>query len=149
MHAIAFSNKDELRGQYLNTSFDNFVMTMNISCYYLICISRYAAPLMKNEESNGGSIITLSYYGAEKVIPNYNVMGVAKAALECSVRYLATDLGPDNIRVNTISAGPVRTLAASGISDFRVMLDWSSKNSPLRRNIEASEVAKTALYLVT
>ncbi len=153
IHAIAFSNKDELRGRYVDTSFDNFCLTMNVSCYSLTCISRYAAPLMtrsNGESGNGsGSIVTLSYYGAEKAMPNYNVMGVAKAALECSVRYLAADLGQDSIRVNTISAGPVRTLAASGISDFRVMLDWAGKNAPLRRNISADEIAKTAVYLVS
>lgn len=145
VHAIAFSNKDELKGRYVDTTFENFCLTMNVSCYSLTCISRYAAPLMTKD----GSIMTLSYYGAEKAMPNYNIMGVAKAALESSVRYLAADLGKEGIRVNTISAGPVRTLAASGISDFRVMLDWTGKNAPLRRNIEANEVAKTAVYLAS
>jgi enoyl-[acyl-carrier protein] reductase I len=145
VHAIAFSNKEELTGRYIDTSLENFTLTMNVSCYSLVAASKYAAELMKD----GGSIITLSYYGAEKAIPNYNVMGVAKAALECSVRYIATDLGKDGIRINTISAGPVRTLAASGISDFRSVLGWTEQNSPLRKNINIHDVGQTALYLIS
>lgn len=145
VHAIAFSNKDELKGRYVDTSLDNFTLTMNVSCYSFTLVAKYASALMKN----GGSMITLTYYGAEKAIPNYNVMGVAKAALEASVRYLAMDLGVDNIRVNSISAGPIRTLAASGISDFRSMLNYVANNSPLRRNVTQEEVGKTALYLLS
>lgn len=143
LHAIAFSHKDELKGGYVNTSKENFLLTMDVSCYSFTLISRYAAPLMKD----GGSLLTLSYYGAEKVMPNYNVMGVAKAALEASVQYLAEDLGKHNIRVNAISAGPIKTLAASGIGDFRYILKWNQYNSPLRRTVTIEEVGKTALYL--
>ncbi|CAL7959371.1 Enoyl-(acyl-carrier-protein) reductase (NADH) 1 [Alphaproteobacteria bacterium] len=145
VHAIAFSNKDELRGRYIDTSLDNFLMTMDISCFSFTSVAKHALPLM----SEGGSLCTLSYYGAEKVIPNYNVMGVAKAALEASVRYIAADLGEYGIRVNAISAGPVRTLAASGVGDFKIMLSWMEKNAPLRRNITAEEVGKTAVYLLS
>ncbi|AEI88694.1 MAG: Enoyl-[acyl-carrier-protein] reductase FabI [Candidatus Midichloria mitochondrii] len=145
VHAIAFSNKDELSGRYLDTSLENFALTMNVSCYSFAEVSKYAAELM----TDGGSIITLSYYGAEKAVPNYNVMGVAKAALEASVRYIATDLGKNNIRVNAISAGPVRTLAASGISDFKSVLSWTEQNAPLRRNIDIHDVGRSALYLLS
>jgi len=145
VHAIAFSNKDELNGRYVDTSLENFTLTMNVSCYSFAAVSKYASELMVD----GGSIITLSYYGAEKAIPNYNVMGVAKAALEASVKYIATDLGRDKIRVNAISAGPVRTLAASGISDFRSVLSWTEQNAPLRRNIDIYDVGRSALYLLS
>jgi enoyl-[acyl-carrier protein] reductase I len=145
VHAIAFSDKDELKGRYLDTSLGNFQNSMNISCFSLLSVTKYAEKLMKN----GGSIITLTYYGAEKVMPNYNVMGVAKAALEASVRYLANDLGPRNIRVNAISAGPIRTLAASGISDFRSMLKLHESSSPLRRNTTQEDVGKAAIYLIS
>ena len=142
VHAIGFSDKSELRGQYVDTSLENFLMTMNISAYSLVAAAKRARPLMKD----GGSIITLTYYGAEKVIPHYNVMGVAKAALETSVQYLANDLGPDNIRVNAISAGPIKTLAASGIGDFRYILKWNELNSPLRRNVTIDDVGGAGLY---
>src|SRR5690606_20171384 len=131
VHAIGFSDKNELRGKYLDTSLDNFLMTMNISAYSLVAVAKRAAAMMPN----GGSILTLTYYGADKVLSHYNVMGVAKAALEPSVQYLANDLGPDNIRVNAISAGPIKSLAASGIGDFRYILKWNELNSPLRRNV--------------
>lgn len=144
VHAIAFTDKNELKGRYLDTSAENFQNCMNISCYSFTAISRYASSIMKE----GGSIITLSYYGSEKVIPNYNVMGVAKAALEASVRYIAEDLGVNGIRVNAISAGPVRTLASSAISGFKDMLGYVEKNAPLRRNISGEDVANTALYLL-
>jgi enoyl-[acyl-carrier protein] reductase I len=134
VHAIGFSDKNELRGLYVDTTLDNFLLTMNISAYSFVAVTRRARALMPN----GGSILTLSYYGAEKVIPHYNVMGVAKAALETSVKYLAMDLGPENIRVNAISAGPIKTLAASGIGDFRYILKWNELNSPLRRNVTMS-----------
>ena len=143
VHAIGFSDKSELRGQYLDTSLDNFLMTMNISAYSLVAVAKRAAEMMPE---SGGSIVTLTYYGAEKVIPHYNVMGVAKAALETSVKYLANDLGPRNIRVNAISAGPVKTLAASGIGDFRYILKWNELNSPLRRNITIDDVGGSGLY---
>ncbi len=143
IHSIAFANKDELRGEYLHTSREGFHIAMDVSVYSLVLISRFAAPLMKE----GGSIITLTYYGSEKVVPNYNVMGVAKAALEASVRYLASDLGPRGIRVNAISPGPIMTLAAAGIGGFREMLRHAASRAPLKRNITAEEVAKTALYL--
>ncbi|MBH5321362.1 enoyl-ACP reductase FabI [Aurantiacibacter sediminis] len=143
VHAIGFSDKSELRGKYVDTSLDNFLMTMNISAYSLVAAAKRAAPLM----SEGGSIVTLTYYGAEKVIPHYNVMGVAKAALETSVQYLANDLGPDNIRVNAISAGPIKTLAASGIGDFRYILKWNELNAPLRRNVTIEDVGGAGLYL--
>ncbi len=142
VHAIGFSDKNELRGKYVDTSLDNFLMTMNISAYSLVAVTKRAAAMMPN----GGSIVTLSYYGAEKVIPHYNVMGVAKAALEASVKYLANDLGPDNIRVNAISAGPIKTLAASGIGDFRYILKWNEYNSPLRRNVTIDDVGGAGLY---
>lgn len=145
VHAIGFSNKEELKGQYLNTSRDNFLMTMDISCYSLTAVARAAAPLM----TNGGSIVTLTYYGSEKVMPHYNVMGVAKAALEASVRYLAMDLGGQNIRVNAISAGPVRTLAASGIGDFRYILKWNQYNAPLKRNTTLEDVGGAGLYFLS
>ena len=145
VHAIGFSDKNELRGLYVDTSLDNFLMTMNISAYSLVAVTRRAREMMPN----GGSVLTLSYYGAEKVVPHYNVMGVAKAALETSVRYLANDLGPENIRVNAISAGPIKTLAASGIGDFRYILKWNELNSPLRRNVTIDDVGGSALYLLS
>ena len=145
VHAIGFSDKSELRGKYVDTSLDNFLMTMNISAYSLVAVARRARAMMPE----GGSILTLTYYGAEKVIPHYNVMGVAKAALESSVKYLANDLGPENIRVNAISAGPVKTLAASGIGDFRYILKWNELNSPLRRNITIDGVGGSGLYLLS
>ena len=145
VHAIGFSDKNELRGKYVDTSLENFLMTMNISAYSLVAVARRAAAMMVD----GGSILTLSYYGAEKVIPHYNVMGVAKAALETSVKYLANDLGPQAIRVNAISAGPIKTLAASGIGDFRYILKWNELNSPLRRNVTIEDVGGSALYLLS
>ena len=145
VHAIGFSDKNELRGKYVDTSIDNFLMTMNISAYSLVAVAKRARAMMPD----GGSILTLSYYGAEKVVPHYNVMGVAKAALETSVKYLANDLGPDKIRVNAISAGPIRTLAASGIGDFRYILKWNELNSPLRRNVTIEDVGGSALYLLS
>ena len=145
VHAIGFSDKNELRGRYCDTSLDNFLMTMNISAYSLVAVTKRAAAMMPD----GGSILTLSYYGAEKVVPHYNVMGVAKAALETSVKYLANDLGPDKIRVNAISAGPIRTLAASGIGDFRYIRKWNELNSPLRRNVTIEDVGGSALYLLS
>jgi len=145
VHAIGFSDKSELRGKYVDTSLDNFLMTMNISAYSLVAVAKRARAMMPE----GGSILTLTYYGAEKVIPHYNVMGVAKAALESSVKYLANDLGPENIRVNAISAGPVKTLAASGIGDFRHILKWNELNSPLRRNITIDDVGGSGLYLLS
>ncbi len=146
VHAIGFSDKNELRGKYVDTSLENFLMTMNISAYSLVAVTQRAAAMMPD---SGGSIVTLTYYGAEKVIPHYNVMGVAKAALETSVKYLANDLGPRNIRVNAISAGPVKTLAASGIGDFRYILKWNEYNAPLRRNITIDDVGGSALYLLS
>ncbi len=145
VHAIGFSDKNELRGQYVDTSLDNFLMTMNISAYSLVAVTQRAAAMMPN----GGSILTLTYYGAEKVVPHYNVMGVAKAALETSVKYLANDLGPANIRVNAISAGPIKTLAASGIGDFRYILKWNELNSPLRRNVTIEDVGGAGLYMLS
>jgi len=145
VHAIAFSDKEELKGQYLNTTRENFLRTMDISCYSLTSVLQRAAPLMQN----GGSVVTLTYYGAERVMPHYNVMGVAKAALEASVRYLAVDLGQYGIRVNAISAGPIKTLAASGIGDFRYILRWNELNSPLRRNVTIDEVGGAGLYLLS
>ena len=145
VHAIGFSDKNELRGKYVDTSLDNFLMTMNISAYSLVAVAKRAAEMM----SDGGSILTLTYYGAEKVIPHYNVMGVAKAALETSVQYLANDLGPANIRVNAISAGPIKTLAASGIGDFRYILKWNELNSPLRRNVTIEDVGGSGLYFLS
>lgn len=145
VHAIAFSDKDELTGRYIDTTEANFDRTMNISCYSLTAITQRAEKLMPN----GGSIVTLTYYGAEKVMPHYNVMGVAKAALEASVKYLAVDMGPNNIRVNAISAGPIKTLAASGIGDFRYILKWNEYNSPMRRTVTIDEVGDAALYLLS
>ncbi len=145
VHAIGFSDKNELRGKYVDTSLDNFLLTMNISAYSFVAVTKRARAMMPN----GGSILTLSYYGAEKVIPHYNVMGVAKAALETSVKYLAVDLGPENIRVNAISAGPIKTLAASGIGDFRYILKWNELNSPLKRNVTIEDVGGGALYLLS
>ena len=145
VHAIGFSDKNELRGLYVDTSLDNFLLTMNVSAYSFVAVTKRARALMPN----GGSILTLSYYGAEKVIPHYNVMGVAKAALETSVKYLAMDLGPENIRVNAISAGPIKTLAASGIGDFRYILKWNELNSPLRRNVTIEDVGGSGLYFLS
>lgn len=145
VHAIAFSDKDELTGRFLDTSAANFRRTMEISVYSLTAVTQRAEKLM----TDGGSVLTLTYYGAEKVMPHYNVMGVAKAALEASVRYLAVDLGPSNIRVNAISAGPIKTLAASGIGDFRYILKWNEYNSPLRRSTTTEEVGDSAVYLVS
>jgi enoyl-[acyl-carrier protein] reductase I len=151
VHAIGFSDKNELRGRYYDTSLDNFLMTMNISAYSLVAVAKRAKDMMPlNEDgSGGGAILTLSYYGAEKVVPHYNVMGVAKAALETSVRYLANDLGRDQIRVNAISAGPIKTLAASGIGEFRYILKWNELNSPLRRNVTIEDVGGSALYFLS
>jgi enoyl-[acyl-carrier protein] reductase I len=145
VHAIGFSDKNELNGRYVDTSRENFLRTMDISVFSFTAVAQSAAKLM----TDGGSMLTLSYYGAEQVMPNYNVMGVAKAALECSVKYLAEDLGRDNIRVNAISAGPIKTLAASGISDFRFILRWNELNAPMRRNVTQNEVGKSALYLLS
>lgn len=145
VHAVAFSDKDELTGRYVDTSVENFSKSMLISCYSLTSIARRAEPLM----SDGGSILTLTYYGAEKVMPHYNVMGVAKAALEASVRYLAVDLGGSKIRVNALSAGPIKTLAASGIGDFRYILKWNEYNSPLKKSVTIDEVGDSALYLLS
>ncbi|HUX78817.1 MAG TPA: enoyl-ACP reductase FabI [Alphaproteobacteria bacterium] len=145
VHAIGFSDKEELKGKYINTSRRNFLNSMDISCYSFTEVARLATPMMRDE----GSLLTLTYYGAEKVMPHYNVMGPVKAALEASVRYLAADLGGDNIRVNAISAGPIKTLAASGIGDFRYILKWNQYNSPLRRNTSPEEVGKSALYLLS
>lgn len=145
VHAIGYSDKNELRGKYVDTSLANFLLTMNISAYSFVAVTRRARAMMPD----GGSILTLSYYGAEKVVPHYNVMGVAKAALEASVKYLAMDLGPENIRVNAISAGPIRTLAASGIGDFRYILKWNEFNSPLRRNVTIEDVGGAGVYLLS
>ena len=145
VHAIAYSDKEELKGKYLDTSRANFSRTMDISCYSFTALARRAAPLM----TDGGAMLTLTFTGAERVVPNYNVMGVAKAALEASVRYLAADLGSDNIRVNAISAGPIKTLAASGIGDFRYILKWNELNSPLRRNVTIDEVGGAGVYLLS
>lgn len=145
VHAIAFSDKDQLDGRYVDTTEDNFVKTMVISCYSLTAVAQRAEKLM----TKGGSLLTLTYYGAEKWMPHYNVMGVAKAGLEASVRYLAADLGVQNIRVNAISAGPIKTLAAAGIGDFRYILKWNELNSPLRRTVSIEEVGDTAVYLLS
>jgi enoyl-[acyl-carrier protein] reductase I len=145
VHAIGFSDKNELRGKYVDTSLDNFLMSMNISAYSFTAVARRARDMMPN----GGSLVTLTYYGAEKVIPHYNVMGLAKAALETSVKYLAMDLGPEGIRVNAISAGPIKTLAASGIGDFRYILKWNEYNAPLRRNVTIEDVGGAGLYLLS
>ena len=145
VHAIAYSAKEELKGRYVDTSPENFAMSLNISCYSFTAVTQRAEKLM----NNGGSLLTLTYYGAEKVMPHYNVMGVAKAALEASVRYLAADLGARNIRVNAISAGPVKTLAASAIGDFRYILKWNELNSPLKRNVTIEDVGKAAVFLLS
>jgi len=145
VHAIAYSNKDELTGRYVDTSLDNFTASMAISCYSFVALCQRAEKLM----TDGGSIVTLTYYGSEKVIPHYNIMGVAKAALEASVRYLSVDLGRNNIRVNAVSAGPIKTLAASGIGDFRYILKWNELNAPLKRTVSIEEVGNTALYLLS
>jgi enoyl-[acyl-carrier protein] reductase I len=145
VHAIAFSDKEELKGKYVETTRGNFLRTLEISCYSFTDLCRRAAPLMVN----GGSLLTLTYYGAERVMPHYNVMGIAKAALEASVRYLAVDLGGQNIRVNAISAGPIKTLAAAGIGDFRYILKWNQYNSPLKRNVTIEDVGGSALYLLS
>ncbi len=145
VHAIAYSDKEELKGQYVNSSPGNFVTSLNISCYSFTAVAQRAVPLM----TEGGSLLTLTYYGAERVMPHYNVMGIAKAALEASVRYLAADLGEENIRVNAISAGPIKTLAASGIGDFRYILKWNEYNSPLHRNVNIDQIGGSALYLLS
>ncbi len=146
VHAIAFAKKEELKGEYYNTTRDGFKLAMDVSAYSLVALSKAALPLMEGRDA---SIVTLSYFGSEKVITNYNVMGVAKAALEASVRYLAADLGPKKVRINTISAGPVKTLAAMGISGFKSILEAVESKSPLKRNITQEDVAKTALYLLS
>jgi enoyl-[acyl-carrier protein] reductase I len=145
VHCIAFSDKDQLKGRYLDTTPANFQLTLNVSCYSFTAVAQRAVPLMKN----GGSLVTLTYYGAERVMPHYNVMGIAKAALEASVRYLAADLGDNNIRVNAISAGPIKTLAAAGIGDFNFILKWNELNAPLKRNVSQEEVGNAALYLLS
>ena len=145
VHSIGFSDKDQLRGRYVDTTPENFRMTMDISCYSFTAVAQRAEKLM----TNGGSMLTLTYYGAERVMPHYNVMGVAKAALEASVRYLAEDLGKKKIRVNAISAGPIKTLAASGIGDFRYIQRWNEYNAPLRRNVTIEEVGHSALFLLS
>jgi enoyl-[acyl-carrier protein] reductase I len=145
VHAIAYSDKDELKGQYLNTSRNNFSRTMDISCYSFTALAQRAAPLM----NDGGSLITLTFSGSERVVPNYNVMGVAKAALETSVKYLAVDLGPNNIRVNAISAGPMRTLAGSAIAGARHIYRWTEENAPLQRSVQMEDVGGAALYLLS
>ena len=145
VHAIAFSDKDQLGGRYVDTTADNFTKTLSISCFSFTAVAQRAEKLM----SEGGSLLTLTYYGAEKVMPHYNVMGVAKAALEASVRYLAADLGQNGIRVNALSAGPIKTLASSGISDFRYILKWNEYNSPLRRTVSTDDVGAAAMYLLS
>jgi enoyl-[acyl-carrier protein] reductase I len=145
VHAIAFSDKEQLKGRYVDTSAENFRTTLDISCFSFTAVAQRAEKMM----TEGGSLVTLSYYGAEQVMPHYNVMGVAKAALEASVRYLAEDLGKQRIRVNSISAGPIKTLAASGIGDFRYILKWNEYNSPLRRNVTQAEVGGAALFLLS
>jgi enoyl-[acyl-carrier protein] reductase I len=145
VHAIAFSDKEELKGLYLDTTRENFQITMDISCFSFTAVAKHATTMMKQ----GGSLVTLTYYGAERVMPHYNVMGVAKAALEASVKYLAVDLGSRDIRVNAISAGPIKTLAASGIGDFRYILKWNELNAPLRRNVTTDEVGNAGLYLLS
>ena len=145
VHAIAYSEREQLKGRFVDVSLDNFALTLQISCYSLIAVCQRAERLMKN----GGSLLTMTYYGAEKVMPHYNMMGVAKAALEATVRYMAVDLGRDNIRVNAISAGPIKTLAASGIGDFRYILKWNEYNAPLKRTITIEEVGGSALYLLS
>ena len=145
VHSIGYSDKNELSGRYVDTSPENFAMTMNISCFSFTSVAKRAAAMM----TDGGTMLTLSYYGAEKVVPHYNVMGVAKAALEASVRYIARDLGPDGIRVNSISAGPIKTLAASGVSDFRYLMKFNEINSPLKKNVTIEDVGSSALYLLS
>lgn len=145
IHGIAFSDKEELKGQYIDTTRSNFTNTMEISVYSFTEVSKYAVPLM----NDGGSLLTLTYYGSERVMPHYNVMGVAKAALEASVRYLAVDLGKKKIRVNSLSAGPMKTLAASGIGDFRYILKWNELNSPLKRNVTQDDVGGAGVYLIS
>ena len=145
VHAIGFSDKSQLRGRYYDTTLDNFLMTMNISVYSFTAVAKRAQAMMPN----GGSLLTLTYYGSEKVVPHYNVMGVAKSALDTSVQYLAVDLGRDNIRVNAISAGPIKTLAASGIGDFRYILKWNELNSPMRRNVTIEDVGGSGLYFLS
>ena len=153
VHAIGFTNKEALRGKYFDVTLDDFLMTMNISVYSFTAVAKRAAAMMTPFDpetgKGGGSMLTLSYYGAEKVVPHYNVMGVAKAALEASVKYLANDVGPDGIRVNAISAGPIKTLEASGIGDFRYILKWNEYNSPLRRNVTIDDVGASALYFLS
>ena len=145
VHAIAYANKTELTGRYVDTSRENFAKSLDISCYSFTAIAQRAEKLMPD----GGSLVTLTYYGAEKVMPHYNVMGIAKAALEASVRYMAMDLGPKNIRVNAISAGPIKTLAASGIGDFRYILKWNEYNAPMRRTVTTDQVGNAGLYLLS
>ena len=145
VHAIGFSDKSQLRGKFVDTTLDNFLMTMNISAFSFVAVAKRARAMMPD----GGALLTLTYYGAEKVIPHYNVMGVAKAALETSVKYLAVDLGPENIRVNAISAGPIQTLAARGIGDFNYIMKWNEYNSPLRRNVTIEDVGGAGLYLLS
>jgi enoyl-[acyl-carrier protein] reductase I len=145
VHAIGFSDKNQLRGRYCDTTLDNFLMTMNISVFSFTAVAQRAAAMMPN----GGALLTLTYYGAEKVVPHYNVMGVAKSALETSVKYLAVDLGRDNIRVNGLSAGPIKTLAASGIGDFNLILKWNELNAPLKRNVTIEDVGGAGLYLLS
>ncbi|MBC6417129.1 MAG: SDR family oxidoreductase, partial [Rhodospirillales bacterium] len=145
VHAIAFADKDDLKDKYLHTSRDSFSLALDISCYSLTAVAQRAVPMM----TAGGSILTLTYYGAERVMPHYNVMGVAKAALEASVRYLAADLGDRNIRVNALSAGPVKTLAASGIGDFRHILKWNELNAPLHKNVSLKDIGGAGLYLLS
>ncbi len=145
LHAIAYADKNELKGRYVDTSAENFAKSLNISCYSFTAVAQRAEKMM----AEGGSLLTLTYYGAEKVMPHYNVMGVAKAALETSVRYMAMDLGPKGIRVNALSAGPIRTLAASGIGDFRYILKWNELNSPLRRNVTQDEIGRAGVYLLS
>lgn len=145
VHAVAYSNKEELKGAYIDTTPENFELTMNVSCYSFTAVCQRARPLL----NEGASLLTLTYYGAERVMPHYNVMGVAKAALEASVRYLAEDLGKDSIRVNSLSAGPMKTLAASGIGDFRYILKWNEYNSPLRRNVSMDDIGGAGVYLLS
>ncbi|NIJ38302.1 enoyl-[acyl-carrier protein] reductase I [Sphingopyxis panaciterrae] len=153
VHAIGYTNKEALRGHYADVTLDDFLMTMNISVYSFTAVARRAVAMMTPYDAEtgegGGSLLTLSYYGAEKVIPHYNVMGVAKSALETSVKYLANDYGPQGVRVNAISAGPIKTLAASGIGDFRLILKWNEHNAPLRRNVTIDDVGGSALYLLS
>ncbi len=153
VHAIGYTNKEALRGHYADVTLDDFLMTMNISVYSFTAVAKRAAAMMTPYDAEtgtgGGSLLTLSYYGAEKVIPHYNVMGVAKSALETSVKYLANDYGPQGVRVNAISAGPIKTLAASGIGDFRLILKWNEFNAPLRRNVTIDDVGGSALYLLS